>query len=304
MTKHQCDILVLGGGIAGMTAAIYAARANMKTAIIESSICGGLVNATHIVENFPSRKTVHGMDLMEMVKEQVEALDCHIEEISEVMELELAGPVKKIRTAETLYEGRAVIVATGRRPIPLGGEHDCEQIHYCSICDGPAYKGKRILVVGGGNSGFDESLAMLSMGVEAILLIEKMDRFFAAAATVEQFMAHGNAEARISTTLDGLEMADGRLRRVHLKDEKSGETETVDVDGIFVFMGQTPSTEIFRDILTLDDQGYIVADEEMHTGVDGVFAAGDVRRKKYRQITTGMGDGTIAALEACQYLQG
>ena len=302
MAAKQCDLIILGGGIAGMTAAIYAARASLNVTIIESKICGGLVNSTHVVENVPSYVRINGMELMEKVREHVDTLGVTIEEIAEINMLQIDGPIKTVRTDESEYQAKAVILATGREPISLDAAKDCEQVHYCSICDGAAYKGKKVLVVGGGNSGFDESLAMLDMGIQEILLIEKMDRFFAAQVTLDLLGKRPNALMRHSTSVVKLICSD-RLTGVVLKNETTGSTETVEVDGIFVFMGQKPNTSIFKDLLELDEQGYIKADENMHTCLPGVFCAGDVRFKKYRQITTAMADGTIAALEAERYIR-
>ncbi len=302
MAAKQCDLLILGGGIAGMTAAIYAARASLDVTIVESNICGGLVNSTHIVENVPSYVRIHGMELMDKVREQVDALGVAVEEAAEIEALEIDTPLKYIRTDDAEYQAKALILATGREPIPLDVANGCQQVHYCSICDGAAYKGKKVLVVGGGNSGFDESLTMLDMGVREILLIEKMDRFFAARITQEALKKRPNAAMRHSTSVERLICKD-RLTDVVLKDETTGTTETVAVDGIFVFMGQKPNTCGFDGLLELDAQGYIRADENMHTSLSGVFTAGDVRFKKYRQITTAMSDGTIAALEAERYIR-
>jgi thioredoxin reductase (NADPH) len=302
MAAKQCDLLILGGGIAGMTAAIYAARASLNVTIVESNICGGLVNSTHVVENVPSYISINGMELMDKVKEHVDALGIHVEEVAEIEAIHIDEPVKIVQTDEAQYQAKAVILAMGREPIPLDVAKDCEQVHYCSICDGSAYKGKKVLVVGGGNSGFDESLTMLDMGVSEILLIEKMDRFFAARITREMLEKRPNFSMQHSTSVEELICSD-RLEKVVLKDEKTGLTQTKDVDGIFVFMGQKPNTCGFNDRLELDEQGYILTDENMHTCLPGVFCAGDVRFKKYRQITTAMSDGTIAALEAERYIR-
>ncbi len=286
-----------------MTAAIFAARANMKIAVIESNICGGLVNSTHAVENFPSYESINGMELMQRIAEQVQALGVTVEEVAEVTLLHLREASKKIETEECLYQSSVVILATGRRPVALELETgSCDQIHYCSVCDGPTYKDKRVLVVGGGNSGFDEALYLLSLGVKEIRLIEKMDRFFVAEAARRKLLSHRNVTATFSTEVVEL-VGDDRLRGVRLKNNSSGRMETVNVDGIFVFMGQIPNTSLFNDVIALDEQGYIITDESMATNMDGVYAAGDVRQKQDRYITTAMADGTIAALSAEHYLR-
>ncbi|MCP4749765.1 MAG: FAD-dependent oxidoreductase [Proteobacteria bacterium] len=299
---HAFDVLILGGGIAGMTAAIYAARANLETAIIEKEVCGGLVNSTHQVENFPSWISINGMELMEKVLEQVEHLGVTVEQVAEFVGLDLCSDLKSIETEEGLYTGKTVILATGRQPVPLEIDTDLEQIHYCSICDGTAYRGKRVLVVGGGNSGFDEALYLLSLGINELTLIEVADRFFASAATREKLASAEGVTLMTSTSIKAINGRD-QLHSVLLENREKGTFEELPVDGIFVFVGQKPATEAFQGILELDEDGYIPAAPDMSTGLAGVFAAGDVVRKTYRQITTAMSDGTIAALEAEKFLR-
>jgi thioredoxin reductase (NADPH) len=292
------DLLILGGGPAGMTAAIYAARANLRTAIVESDICGGLVNTTYLVENFPSYKSIHGMELMQKVTEQVENLGVEVDQVAEVAGIKLIDRIKEIETEEFLYQAPAIILCTGRRPVPLEIDTgECKQIHYCSICDGAAYEGKRIVIVGGGNSGFDEACYLNSLGVAKIHLIEEMDRFFAADRTQKKLLSCDNVIATASTRIVEL-VTDEKLKAVKLENVRSGELEMVDADGIFVYMGQVPNTKLFKNSIALNSDSYITTNEDMETNLPGVYAAGDVRQKKYRQITTAMGDGTIAALSA------
>jgi len=296
------DVVIVGGGIAGMTAAIYTARANLTTAIIEQEVCGGLVNSTYVVENFPSYPSINGMELMEKTLEQVEALGVDVEQVAEITKMDIAGEQKTIETAEDIYTAKSVILATGRVPVALPMETECEQIHYCSICDGTGYKGKKLLVVGGGNSGFDEALYLHSLGVVEITIIEMMDRFFASEITQDKIKGIDTISARTSTKIKAL-IEDGKLNGVVLENTQTGEIDTLDVDGIFVFIGQKPNTDSFANVVTLDNMGYVLANGEMETNLQGVFSAGDVNQKSYRQITTAMGDGTIAALSAEKYIR-
>ncbi len=296
------DLIILGGGPAGMTAALYAARAQLRVLVMDENACGGLVNWTKIVENMPSYSSIGGMDLVERMQEQLVELGVDIEEAACIDSIDLNGREKTIIADDLVYTAKAVIIATGRKPISLDVAGECEQVHYCAICDGMAYKGKRVLVVGGGNSGFDEALALLDQGIEELMLVEKMDRFFAAKSTQQQLISRQNATARNSTEVVALSY-DDRLHSVTLRNTETGTEEEHEFDGIFVFMGQQPGTEIFRGQLTLDDSHYISTDSLMMTSLPGVFAAGDVRPKKYRQITTAMADGTIAALEAERYVR-
>ena len=244
MEERTCDIIVLGGGPAGMTAAIYAKRANLDVVLLETNVTGGLVNSTYTVENFPSYPEIHGMELMEKMREHVDHMGVEVEEVFEVTGLELGEDEKAVHGDGIVYKAPAIILATGRKPIALDVPTECDQMHFCAICDGAPYKGKRVLVVGGGNSAFDEGLYLLNLGVAELT-----------------------------------------------------------VDGIFVFLGQSPNNEWFKDAIALDDKGYILAGEDMSTNIPGVFGAGDINHKPYRQITTAVSDGTIAALAAERWLR-
>lgn len=302
MSIEKYDICILGGGMAGMTAAVYAARANRKTLLLEAAITGGLANSTYIVENFPSHKNIHGMKLMQDVRSQVDALGVTVEEIVEVEKLELEKNPKRIVTPEAVYEAPAVIVATGRKPIPLDVPAECGQVHHCAICDGAPYKGKRVLVVGGGNSAFDEALFLLQLGVAQITIIEVMDRFFAAQSAQDAFFAHDCADGHHSTRVVDLLLQGDRLSEAVLETTGKGRWN-LPVDGVFVFMGQNPNSEMLNGILELDDKGYVKAGPSMETNIPGVFSAGDINAKQFRQLTTAAADGTIAALTADQYLR-
>lgn len=299
--RHACDLLIIGGGPAGMTAAIYAARANLRTILLESNITGGLVNSTHTVENFPGRPGVHGMELMESMRAHVDSLPVTVEEVCDVQRLLLTGQEKSAETDDAVYTAKAVILATGRHPIPLETPTEAEEVHHCAICDGAPYAGKRVLVVGGGNSAFDESLYLLGLGVEYITLVESTDRFYAAQSTQDALLGSGKVTALTRTQVSDLVVREGHLTGAVLEGD-SGR-ETVDVEGIFVFLGQKPNNALFAEQVELTDAGYIRAGEDMSTNLPGVFGAGDINHKAFRQITTAIADGTIAALAAERYLR-
>ncbi|MBI9091832.1 MAG: FAD-dependent oxidoreductase [Desulfobacterium sp.] len=302
--ENKYDIIILGGGIAGLTAAIYAARANLKTVVLEKSVCGGLVNTTYLIENFPSRPGISGMDLMETVRDQVAAMGVEIREVIEVDRLDLDGPMKTVETDEGCLTAPVVILATGRSPRKLPLDTECEAIHYCAICDGSAYKDKNVLVVGGGNSGIEESMYLLSLGVKHITVIEQMDRLFASDKAQKDLLKNkGRVEIFTSTTIDSLEEENGRLNAVHLYDSKKEDHFKKEIHGIFVYMGHDTQTELFKELIALNDRGYIEAGDNMTTSLAGVFAAGDIVQKKFWQITTAMNDGTIAALNAAEYIR-
>ncbi len=301
---HQYDIIILGGGIAAMTAAIYAARANLNTLILEKSICGGQVNTTHVVDNFPSQPHISGQDLMEKVRDQVAQMGVEIREVIEVEHLSLAQDEKQVKTDEGSFSAPVVILATGRKPRPLPLEPDCDQIHYCAICDGSGYRDKTVLVVGGGNSGIEESAYLISLGVRHVTVIEQMDRIFASEQAQNDLLKHGEkVDILISTSIQSINTQNSRLVSVQLKNLKNHQETHLQVDGIFVYMGHETRTELFRDMIEINPQGYIETTDEMETSLPGVFAAGDIVQKKYYQITTAMNDGTIAALSAAEYIR-
>jgi thioredoxin reductase (NADPH) len=210
--------------------------------------------------------------------------------------------VKTVETEEVLYTGKAIILATGRQPIRLKVETNCERIHYCSVCDGSAYAGKKVLVIGGGNSGFDESLYLLSLGVREILVVEALENCCASAATQAKLLGRCNVRIKNCTCVTAIAQ-DGNSCWVTLENRKRQETETVCVDGIFVFIGQSANTHMFRGSINLNENGYILTGPNQETNVPGVFAAGDVVEKSYRYLTTAMADGTIAALAAEKYIR-
>lgn len=296
------DLIIIGGGIAGLTAAIYAARARLKTLVLEKHSCGGLANSAVEIENFPSHEKIGGQELMERVVAQAEKLGAEIREIVEISSVHLDGVFKVVETDDGTLRAKAIIVATGREPIRLPFDVPGEHIHYCAICDGAAYRDREILVVGGGNSGVGDALYLLNQGVRKLTLIEQMDRLFADQTRQEALRSHAAVKIMTGTEITDIEIV-RNLYRVTLQTTPTGKKQTIDVGGIFVYMGQEPRTEMFRGLLEMDEKGYILGDETMRTNLGGVFVAGDVRQKKYRQLTTAMNDGTIAALEAEEYLR-
>ena len=301
--ERRYDVLVLGGGPAGMTAAIYARRANLRVALLETSVTGGLVNSTYTVENFPSYPEIHGMELMEKMREHVDHMGVDVEEVFEVTGLELGGDEKIVYGDDVVYKAPAIILATGRKPIALDVPTECDQMHFCAICDGAPYKNKRVLVVGGGNSAFDEALYLLNLGVAELTIVEIMDRYFAAQTTQDALLGDSRVKGYTSTRVVDVEVTEGKLSAAILENTQTGKRTTHPVDGIFVFLGQSPNNEWFKDVVNLDDKGYILTNEDMSTNIPGVFGAGDINHKQYRQITTAVSDGTIAALAAEHWLR-
>jgi len=296
------EVVIIGGGMAGLTAAIYTARAGRSTVVLDKASCGGLANWAVEVQNFPSHKRISGMALMERVKEQAEAFGAEIQEIKEVLGVDVRSDIKIVETDDDNYQARALIIATGREPIPLPVPADSQRVHYCAICDASLYKRKYVLVVGGGNSGVGEALYLLDQGVGRLTLIEQEDHLFAAQKDIDALRVHNRVRVLTGTEITAVDSGEEEMG-ITLRNRKTGEREEIQVHGIFVYIGQEPKTEMFRGILEMDGAGYLVTDEEGQTRIAGVFVAGDVRRKKYRQLTTAAGDGTIAALAAEDYLR-
>jgi thioredoxin reductase (NADPH) len=221
--------------------------------------------------------------------------------VVEIESVHLTSATKTVVTDEGTFAAPAILLTTGRTPRKLPIDCDFEQIHYCAICDGSAYKNRDVIVVGGGNSGVDESLYLLGLGVRSILVVEEFDRLLASEKACRQLTAHDNVEVMTSTRVEAIS-GNGRLESVTLRNKNSDTLIEKKADGMFVYIGQDPQTTLFKGLLELDSAGYIEVDSEMKTCLPGVFAAGDVTRKKYRQITTAMGDATIAALSAVEYL--
>ena len=296
------DLIIVGGGPAGMTAAIYAARANLDILVLEREICGGLANYTHAVENFPSYPSINGMELMQKIKDHAKLLGVKIEEITEAIGFDLNSDQKTVSTPEHRYRAKSIILAPGRVPVHLPIETDWdEHIHYCSVCDGAGYSGKDLVLVGGGNSGFDESLYLTDLGVRSIVIVESMEVCTAEGSTQKKAFATGKIVAKTNTRVSAIVPKADR-GQIIIEDIRSGASEQITADGVFVFIGQRPNTKMLEGIINLDRSGYIMTDNLMHTNRPGVLAAGDVVTKKYRQLTTAMSDGTIAALEAAKYI--
>ena len=237
------------------------------------------------------------------MREHVDHMGVEVEEVFEVTGLELGEDEKAVHGDGIVYKAPAIILATGRKPIALDVPTECDQMHFCAICDGAPYKGKRVLVVGGGNSAFDEGLYLLNLGVAELTVVEIMDRFFAAEATQDALLGDPRVKGFKTTKVVDVEVTDGKLSAAILENAQTGERTALPVDGIFVFLGQSPNNEWFKDAIALDDKGYILAGEDMSTNIPGVFGAGDINHKPYRQITTAVSDGTIAALAAERWLR-
>lgn len=304
---HVYDLVILGGGPAGMTAALYAARANLRVILLETAITGGLVNSTYTVENFPSYPEIHGMELMEKFRAHIDHLNIPVEEVFEITGLDLEPDLKIVHGSSATYQSKAMILATGRRPVPLTVPPDvpveCAQLHHCAICDGAPYKDKKVLIAGGGNSAFDESLYLLHLGVKQLTIVEAMDSYFAAQSTQDALFADPRTHGYTGTRIVDVRLENNVLVNATLETIATKERFDIPTDGIFVFLGQKPNNEWFKESVKLNDHGYVIVTDDMATNIPGVFSAGDINHKAYRQITTAIADGTIAALAAERWVR-
>ena len=295
------DIAIIGAGPAGMTAAIYARRANKTVLIIEAKTYGGqIVNALDI-ENYPTAEHISGFDFATKMYEQVKKMGAEVV-FTTAKKINDLGVVKEIVTDDGKYTAKTVIIATGleNRPLGLGEEKMIGRgISYCATCDGAFYKGKTVAVVGGGNTALSDVLVLADLA-EKVYLIHRRTEFRGEAKLVEQVKNRANVELVLDSEVEKLE-GEKRLEAVEVKN-KNGEVRRILVDGLFVAVGQMPKNENFADVIEMDEAGYILADESCETNVAGIFVAGDNRKKEVRQLVTATSDGAVAALKAVQYL--
>lgn len=299
------DTLIIGGGPAGYTAALYAARAGMNTAVLERMSPGGQMALTDTIDNYPGfHEGVDGIMLgmnMQMQAERFGAKTLY----EDVLGVDFADPtVKTVKTATNTYLARTVIIATGANPRELGLPNERaltgKGVHYCAHCDGRFYKGKTVAVVGGGNSAVSDAL-YLSRVTDKVYVIHRRDSLRATKIYHEPLMKAENVEFIWDSTITEI-LSDGRVTGVKVKNLKDGSEREISFNGLFVSIGRKPATDFLKGVLELDDYGYIVADESTRTSVPGVFAVGDVRTKALRQVVTAVADGATAIHYAEEYL--
>jgi thioredoxin reductase (NADPH) len=298
------EVIIIGSGCAGLTAAIYAARASLNPLIITGNEFGGQIATTTEVENYPAfPEGLQGPELTEKMKQQAERFGARLE-YDAVIEVDLKRKPIVVKTYNTTYETKALIVATGASPRKLGvpGEQELtgRGVSYCATCDGFFFRGKEIMVVGGGDSALQEGLFLTKFGSH-VTVVHRRDQLRAGPALIEKAQRHekmGFLWNKVVTRIDG----NGSVKHVTLKDTMTGETSEARVDGLFIYVGHLPNTALFEGQLDMDHEGYLVVDSYLHTSVPGVFAAGEVHDKRFRQAIVSAGFGCMAALEAEKYL--
>lgn len=297
------DVLIIGGGPAGLTASIYAKRGGKSVLVLERESFGGQIASSPRVENFPTIKSISGMELMDRLLEQATELGVDVD-VDEVKKIEKVDDYFKVHTEYTIIEAKSVIVATGCSPRKLSAinmeKYDASNVSYCAICDGFFYENKKVALIGDANTALQYAL-YLSNFCETVYLCTLFDRFFGEEVLVKSILEKSNIEITHNISLERLD-GDDELESVTFVDTVTKNEVKFEVSGLFIAIGQVPHNDFLKDILELDNNGYIVADENCQTSVPGIFAAGDCRQKSLRQLTTAVGDAAIAASMALKYI--
>lgn len=305
--KQIYDMIVIGGGPAGYTTALYAARAGLDVIVLEKLSAGGQMALTSQVDNYPGFEDgIDGFTLGEKMQAGAERFGAKTE-YAEVSFIDLSSSPKIVETSEGLFYTHTVVLATGASPRELGISREKELIgrgvNYCAACDGMFYKGKTVVVVGGGNSAVADAI-QLSRICEKVIMVHRRDSLRATKVYHEPLKKTKNIEFRWNSEVSEFisDSSLGKISGLKIKDVITGEESFIDCAGIFISIGRKPATELVKEQLNLDNSGYIIADESTRTNIPGVFAVGDVRTKKLRQIVTAVADGAMAAHEAEEYL--
>ncbi len=302
--NHVYDMIIVGGGPGGYTAALYAARAGLDTVVLEKLSAGGQMALTEQIDNYPGFEDgVDGFVLAETMQKQAERFGAK-SEYAEVSKMDLSANPKVVETSEGVFYGRTVVFATGANPRELGIANESalvgRGVAYCAACDGMRYRGKTVVVVGGGNSAAADAL-LLSRVAKQVIVVHRRDMLRATKVYHTPLMNAENVEFRWNSTIEELLYAD-RLTGIRVKDTKTGEESIVDCDGVFVSIGRKPASDLVKGQLELDSNGYVIAGETTETNIPGVYAVGDVRTKQLRQVVTAVADGAVAVHMAEEYL--
>ncbi len=300
------DIIIIGAGPAGMTAALYALRADKSVLLLEKENFGGQITFSPRLENYPTIMEISGNEFAQRMLEQVMAHGADIE-LAEAKEIKNVDGHKVVSTDYGDFEAKSVIIATGSKHRHLGLEGEEELIgsgiSFCAVCDGSFFSGKHVAVIGGGNTALQEAV-MLSDICSKVTLIQNLSFMTGEKKLLQILEGKTNVEMIFDTVVTSLTANNGELSAIGLKNSKTNEESTLTLDGMFVAIGQVPENKAFEGVTALDSYGYIIADESCTTDTDGVFVAGDCRTKRIRQVTTASADGAVAALAACRYIDG
>lgn len=298
------DLIVIGAGAAGMTSALYALRNNKTVLVLESESLGGQIANSPRLENYPSIKVISGEQFADNLFEQISALGAELE-IEKVVGIEKTNGVFDVKTEYNAYQAKSVIIAAGVKHKHLRTKSDREDlvghgVYYCAICDGPFYKDREVAIIGDANTALQYSLLLASY-CKKVYIYTLFDKFFGDKSLVKSLMSKENIEWRPNTSVTDF-IGDNELTAIEYKD-KDGNVRRHEIPAVFVAIGQVPDNKAFENAVDLDSNGYIIADETCKTKTKGLFVAGDCRTKAVRQVSTAIGDGAVAATNACIYLE-
>lgn len=303
--KHTYDVIVLGGGAAGLTAGIYLSRAKVKTLILNEGMVGGQMILTYEIANYPGIEKTTGYELSMTMKKQAESFGCEIKQNVLISDLNIKSEIKSIKIGEDEYLAKSVIIASGgkSRNLNVEGEeaYKGRGISYCATCDGDFYTGQDIFVVGGGNSALEEAVSLTKFA-SSVTIVHQFDHFQAYEHAIEAAKKNEKIKFIMDSSITGF-YGDEKIRSVKIENLKTKVTEEKTIDGVFIFIGYSANTEKIINHVALNPYGEILSDNNMATNIPGVYVAGDVREKKVRQITTAVSDGAIAAVNAIEYIQ-
>ena len=298
------DTMIIGAGPAGMTAALYAARSNLKVALLERGIYGGQMNNTAGIENYPGYARISGPELAEKMFEPLENLGVeHL--FGQVEKIEDHGDYKKIITEDEVFETKTVILASGANHRHLGvpgeEEYNSRGVSYCAVCDGAFFRDEDLLVVGGGDSAVEEAI-FLTRFAKSVTIVHRRDQLRAQKLLQERAFANEKISFIWDSVVKEIKGDDRRVTSVVFENVKTGQSSESDFGGVFVYVGLDPVSDFVKDLGICDEAGWIVTDQHMKTAIDGIYAIGDVRQKDLRQITTAVGDGAVAGQEVYKYI--
>lgn len=298
------DTMIIGAGPAGMTAALYAARSNLKVALLERGIYGGQMNNTAEIENYPGYARISGPELAEKMFEPLENLGVeHL--FGQVEKIEDHGDYKKIITEDEVFETKTVILASGANHRHLGvpgeEEYNSRGVSYCAVCDGAFFRDEDLLVVGGGDSAVEEAI-FLTRFAKSVTIVHRRDQLRAQKLLQERAFANEKISFIWDSVVKEIKGDDLRVTSVVFENVKTGQSSESDFGGVFVYVGLDPVSDFVKDLGICDEAGWVVTDQHMKTAIDGIYAIGDVRQKDLRQITTAVGDGAVAGQEVYKYI--
>ena len=296
------DIIVIGAGPAGLTAAIYAKRASKKVLVLESLTYGGAIINTLDIDNYPVEAHISGFDFATKLCNQVKEMDVDIK-LEKVIKIENSDKEKIVVTNKEKYQTKTIIIATGSKNRKLGLFNEDnfvgKGISYCATCDGAFYKQKKVAIIGGGNTALEDALYLSDIS-DTVYLIHRKSEFRGDDVTLLKLKNKDNVKIITNSNVTNLN-GDNTIKSIEITDN-NGVVSTLEIDGLFVAIGRIPQTEIFNNMIELDKDGYIKTDEDCHTNISGIYAAGDIRAKSLRQLVTATADGAIAATEAVKYI--